>query len=100
MLIIAGRITFDEANTDQAMEVTNKMAAASQTEDGCHDYVFAMESPGVIRLFECWGSDEALNAHMQAPHMAEFGGALGALGVTGMDLKRYEVSSVGPFPPS
>ena len=51
---------------------------------------------GVVRVFEEWQEQAALDAHFEAPHMAAFMGKMGGLGITGMDVKKYEVSSVGP----
>ena len=49
-------------------------------------------------MFEKWQSQADLDAHFATPHMAEFGAALGSCGVTGMDVKKYVVSSEGDVP--
>ena len=97
MIDIAGTGTLPPENTEAFMAAANEMAAASQAEDGNIDYCFSVQEPGKIRIFECWESEEALGAHFTASHMASFGAAIGDLGVTGMDLKKYQVSSVGPL---
>lgn len=99
MLIVAGTITFDPAKTDQAKVAASKMMAATHEEEGNVEYNFAvdMADPSLIRLFEVWDSQAALDAHMGMPHMAEFGAAVGEIGVTGMDILKYEISSSGPL---
>ena len=50
-----------------------------------------------IRVFEQWESQEALDLHFASPHMEKFRKTLGELGITGMDMKRFEIESVGPL---
>ena len=97
MIVIAGTGTLTPENTEAFMEAANEMAAASRAEDGNLEYVFSVESPGKVRFFEIWESEEALGAHFTAPHMAAFGAAIAELGITGMDGKKYQVSSVAPL---
>ena len=97
MIVIAGTGSLPPENTDAFMAAANKAAAACRNEDGNIEYCFSVEAPGKIRIFECWESEEALGPHFTAPHMAAFGAAIGELGVTGMDLQKYQVSSVGPL---
>lgn len=99
MLIVAGTITFDPANTEAAKAAASKMMAATMEEPGCQDYVFSIDmSDGAsIRVFEIWDSDEDLQAHFQTPHMAEFGAAIGGLGISGRDIVKYQVSSSEPL---
>ena len=97
MIVIAGTGTLTPENTEAFMEAANEMAAASRAEDGNLEYVFSVEAPGKVRFFEIWESEEALGAHFTAPHMAAFGAAIAELGITGMDGKKYQVSSVAPL---
>ncbi|MFV2040264.1 MAG: putative quinol monooxygenase, partial [Acidimicrobiales bacterium] len=98
MLIVAGTISFDPSKTEEARAAVSKMMAATHEEAGNIEYVFSidMTDPGVMRLFEVWESQDALDAHFVAPHMEEFGVAVRELGVTGRDLLKYQVSSTGP----
>ena len=97
MIVIAGTGSLPPENTDAFMAAANEMAAASRAEDGNLEYCFSVEAPGKIRFFEIWESEEALGAHFTAPHIAAFGAAINELGITGMDGKKYEVSSVSPL---
>lgn len=97
MIVIAGTGSLPPENTDAFMAAANEMAAASRAEDGNIEYCFSVEAPGKIRFFEIWESEEALGAHFTAPHIEAFGAAINELGITGMDGKKYEVSSVSPL---
>ncbi|WP_420639245.1 putative quinol monooxygenase [Candidatus Poriferisocius sp.] len=97
MIVIAGTGALPPENTEAFMAAATEMAAASRAEEGNIEYCFSVEAPGKVRFFECWESEEALTAHFTAPHIATFGAAIGELGMTGMDGKKYQVSSVGPL---
>ncbi|WP_419918777.1 putative quinol monooxygenase [Candidatus Poriferisocius sp.] len=97
MIVIAGTANLPPENTEAFMAAAGEMATASRAEGGNLDYCFSVQEPGRIRIFECWESEEALAEHFKAPHMASFGATIGDLGLTGMDLQKYQVSSVGPL---
>jgi quinol monooxygenase YgiN len=77
-----------------------KMRAATLKEAGCIEYQAYADrgDPGTLFMFEKWKDQAALDAHFTSPHMAEFGAALGGLGIRGMDVKKYVVSSEGGVP--
>jgi quinol monooxygenase YgiN len=99
MLIIAGTLNLPPENRAKLLEAAKPLMQASQAEDGCDAYLM-MPDPfddGRVRIFERWASEEALAQHFAQPHMAEFGGSIGALGVTGSDLLKYQIASSGPL---
>jgi quinol monooxygenase YgiN len=97
MIIVAGTLSFDPTNADALAAGFDKMQAASLAEDGClhYDYYLDRKNPGTVLMFEKWESEEALAAHMQTPHMAEFGGVMGGIGITGVDIKKYSGATEG-----
>lgn len=99
MLVIAGTISLDPAKREDAIAAAREMMTATQAEPGCISYTFSadLSDDGTFRLFEEWQDQAALDAHFQAPHMAAFQAKMGGFGIRGMDVKRYEVSSVGPI---
>jgi quinol monooxygenase YgiN len=99
MLVIAGRIEIDPANKQVAVAAAVEMMAETRREAGCISYTFSgdLAEPGRILVFEEWESQEALDAHFASPHMARFQKAMGGFGIREMDVKRYEVASVGPI---
>ena len=99
MLVIAGHVKIDPAKVDEATPAALEMMRETHKEAGCLSYTFAaaLEDPGTFRIFEEWESQEALDAHFQAPHMAAFQKAMGGFGVKEMVVHRYEISKKGPL---
>ncbi|HEX3897883.1 MAG TPA: antibiotic biosynthesis monooxygenase [Mycobacteriales bacterium] len=99
MILILGRGRVHADQRDAALAAAAAMSAASTAEAGCLEYSFwtAAEDPNAIGLVERWESDEALTAHMSAPHMGAFITAIGPTLDGGMDVVKHEVSSFGPL---
>ena len=95
MVIIAGTIQMDPDKVADAMPAIVALMTATWAEDGCIDYVLSADPvrAGGIRIFEKWASDEALGAHMKAPHMGVFQKAIRGCGVTGMSVDKFEIAS-------
>ena len=68
-----------------------KMSLASKAEDGCGAYEFAwdIQDPNVLRIFEQWDSQQAIDGHFAAPHMAEYRTRVAGL-VKGVSLQVLE----------
>jgi quinol monooxygenase YgiN len=75
------------------------MMAATREEPGCISYTFSADlgDESLFHIFEEWESQEALDAHFQAPHMAVFQGKLGEIGVREMKVQKYDVAGVTPL---
>ncbi len=99
MLVIAGWIRLDPEKHDDAVAAALPMMEATQAEAGCISYVFSADlaDRGLFRLFEEWESQEALDAHFRAPHMAIFQKAMGGLGISETHIQKYQIASVGPI---
>jgi len=99
MLVIAGTISLDPAKRDDAIAAAVEMMEETRKEPGCISYTFSADltSPGDFRIFEEWESQDALDAHFKAPHMAKFQGVAAGLGIQEMTVQKYQVSSVGPI---
>lgn len=97
MLVIAGTIRLDPAKRDAAIAAAKAVMAATGKEPGNNAYVFSADltDDGLFHIFEEWVDEAALGAHFQAPHMAEFGKAMGGFGVKESKLTKYEVSGSG-----
>jgi quinol monooxygenase YgiN len=100
MLVVAGTITLDPTKRSAAEAAFDRMRAATLAEAGCLAYQAYLDrtDPGTVFIFEKWRDQAALTAHFATPHMAEFGQALGSLGVAAMDVRKYEVSAEGDVP--
>jgi quinol monooxygenase YgiN len=95
MIVVSGTLTIDPAKADLAEELTSKLVAETRKESGnvSYEYFRSHGDAGRWNVFEEWESEDALNTHMASPHMAEFMGAAGDLGITGVDIQRYDVSA-------
>ena len=99
MLVIAGQIRIDPANRDAAVAAARTMMEETHKESGCISYTFSedLDEAGCFHIFEEWESQDALDAHFKAPHMATFQGTIPKLGLKEMKVQRYEIASVGPL---
>ena len=95
MIIIAGEARIGEASLDAAREAARVMAEKSTAEDGCHVYSFAedLNEPGLFRIFEKWETQEALDAHFQTPHMADFQAAMATWDVQSVKATKYQIAA-------
>jgi quinol monooxygenase YgiN len=71
------------------------MLTATRAEDGCLTYSYAQDvaEPGLIRVFEAWRDQAALDAHFRAPHLAAWRASWPAHGVSDRRLTAYEVAA-------
>ena len=71
------------------------MLNATRAEDGCLDYSYAEDvgEPGLIRVFEVWRDQAALDAHFTKPHLAVWRATWPQFGVSDRRLFAYEVAS-------
>jgi len=99
MIVISGILELDPSKIDLAVELTNTLCAATRDEPGnvTYEYWRDPNNAGRVRVFEEWESDDAINAHMASPHMADFLGAAGDIGITGVDISRYDVETKSKF---
>lgn len=90
-ILITGVIDLDPAKHDEAVAVFSKAMAATRQDEGCVRYVFSadLDTPGRFHIAEEWESQEASDAHMTKPHLAEFFRAMGGLGVTGSSVTKW-----------
>ncbi len=80
MIVVNARIQTTPETVSVMRDAIIAMQAATLQEEGCEDYSFSVElaDPGAIRITERWATREALSAHFQTPHMAEFQKAMQA----------------------
>jgi len=99
MIVISGTITLDPAKADAAHEAIVTLVAATRAEPGNITYEYTRDhaDAGYWRVFEEWADQAAVDAHMGAPHMAEFMGAMGGFGIAGVDISTYAVDTKTKF---
>ncbi|WP_197422603.1 MULTISPECIES: putative quinol monooxygenase [unclassified Phenylobacterium] len=94
-ILIAGTVRVPRENLEAFRPHMEAMLAASRAEDGCLTYSYAVdvEDPGLIRVFEAWRDEAALQAHFQTAHMAAWRAAWPQFGVSDRRLSLYEVAA-------
>lgn len=94
-LVIAGTIRVPPGRLEAFRPHMRAMLAASRAEDGCLEYAYAEDvaEPGLIRVFEVWRDQAAIDAHFQTPHLAAWRAVWPEFGVSDRRLIAYEVAS-------
>jgi len=94
-LIIAGTVRVPTQNLERLKPHMLAMLTASRTEDGCITYSYAEDvaEPGLVRVYEAWRDQAALEAHFQTPHMATWRSHWPEFGVFDRQLKLYEIAA-------
>ena len=98
-VIIAGTVRVPPENLAAFKPHMAAMLAASRAEDGCVTYSYAEDvaEPGLVRVFEAWRDQAAIDAHFQTAHMAAWRAAWPGFGVSDRKLFAYEVASERPL---
>ncbi len=91
------RIQLSAESAAPYAEAAQAVVAATRQEDGCEWYGIATDvtDPCVVWISEQWASQAHLDAHLKTPHVAAFLEACASLEILDMEVRRYEVSSVG-----
>lgn len=93
--VIVAHIRLPVENLPAARAAIAPLVKDTLAEEGCIQYAFAEDvaEPGLLRISEIWASREALDAHMQAPHFADWRVAAGSLGITERKVNIFTVSA-------
>jgi quinol monooxygenase YgiN len=94
-VIIAGTMRLPPENLAALKPHMFTMLAASRAEDGCVTYSYAEDvaEPGLIRVYEVWRDQAAIEAHFKAPHMTPWRAACAELQVSDRKLFAYETAA-------
>ena len=94
-LLIAGTVRLPPENLERFKPHMQAMLSASRAEDGCLEYSYAEDvaEPGLIRVFETWRDQAALDAHFQTPHMATWRSHWPEFQVSDRRLTLYEIAA-------
>ena len=98
MLVIVGTFRVLPTSLDAARPAMRAMIEASRAEDGCigYDYAEDMLAPGLIHVTERWRDRAALDAHFNAPHIAEWRAAWPKLGIGERNLMLFDAGEPAP----
>ena len=91
-ILVTGTIEFDPAKREEAIAAVNTAVEATLKEEGCEGYAFSadLNDPGRFYIAEQWASQEAMDSHMQTPHLAALMAAWGTVGVTSASLTKWD----------
>jgi quinol monooxygenase YgiN len=94
-LIVAGTVRVPPENLDGLRPYMVAMMTATRGEDGCEAYAYAEDvaEPGLVRIFEIWRDQAALDAHFRTAHMAAWRAAWPSFAVSDRNLKAYEIAA-------
>ena len=94
-ILVTGYIRFDPAKLEAFTAAAASVMEASQAEDGVERYTYSADlvEPGLIHVYEQYAHQGAMDAHMASPHLAEFMGAAGSLGITAASLTKWDGAS-------
>lgn len=70
MIVLSVSLRVPPAELDALRPHIDVLVAASRAEPGCQVYTYAedMQDPGLLRVFEVYDDDAALEAHRRYPH--------------------------------
>jgi quinol monooxygenase YgiN len=99
MILVLGTVKLAPERLEGARSAMERMVAASRAEAGCIAYGYAQDllDPATVHVIEKWRDRAALDAHFATPHMAEWRGVMGELGLSGRDLKLHEIDDGAPI---
>ncbi len=92
MIIVMGQVRFGDGEIERLKPDLAANIKATRAEPGCAAYSYAVDAldPNLLHVTEEWSSEEAIDAHMQAPHMAALFAALGAARIESTRIDAYQ----------
>lgn len=99
MIIVSGVVTVRPERRAEAVEAMRRVVEATRHDTGClaYDFYTDVRDPNRFRVYEEWESDEALNAHLAAPHTQAFLAAIGPMAAAEPVVTRHEVAASHPL---
>ena len=92
MIIVTGQVRFADAEIERLTPAFRMNIQATRAEPGCARYAYAVDigDPNLLHVVEEWSDEEAVNAHMNTPHMAELMTAMGSAKIEAISINAYE----------
>ena len=81
ILTVVAVIKAKEGTEEKTKQALDALVNPTRAEEGCINFDFyqGTEDKGLFMFFENWTNREALDRHMQTPHIKAFGGQASAL---------------------
>jgi quinol monooxygenase YgiN len=95
MIVIHATFPIDPDSRERALELIRPLAEQSRAEDGVVDYRVAadVDDPNLLRFFEQYEDEAALEAHQETDHFGEFEAALPELLDGEPEVTQFDVDS-------
>lgn len=92
---VVARVKARSGMEDLFAEEMEPLVEASRSDAGCINYDLhrGLEDPSVFVLYENWSSNQALDEHLEQPHVQEWLGKLGDLADGEVEISRLEMIS-------
>ena len=92
MILVNGEVRFAAGEIERLRPALERNIAATREEPGCVHYAYAVDllDPDRLRVSEQWEDQASVDAHMAAPHMAEFRAACARAKVESAAIHAYE----------
>ena len=92
MIIVTGQARFAPGEIERLKPALRMNIQATRAEAGCARYSYAVDiaDPDLLHIAEEWSDEDAIAAHMAAPHMAELMTALGSARLETIRVDAYE----------
>jgi len=95
MIVVTATLPIDSDTREDALERIQNLVEQCQDDEGTLEYRAATDiaDPNLVRFFERYEDEAALEAHTQTDHYQEFSAALPELLAGKPEITRYEVDS-------
>ncbi len=92
MIIVTGQVRFADGEIERLTPAFLMNIQATRAEEGCARYAYAVDvaDPNLLHVIEEWSDEEAVNQHMNTPHMAELMKVMGAAKIEAIGINAYE----------
>lgn len=96
MIVVTAFAQVRPETRDAARDALLRAQTETVKEDGCESYRFyaAVDDDFAFVAVENWRDVEALQTHLQTPHIAELIGALTDILVSPLDIRAYDATRV------
>lgn len=92
-LTVVATMKAKSGKEEELKEEVLKLLTPTRAEEGClnYDLHFSDENPGEVMFYENWTSREALDAHLNTPHLIAFAAKHEELLASPVALKFYRM---------
>jgi quinol monooxygenase YgiN len=96
-IVIVARFKVKEGREADAVAAFERVGGLTHAEDGCERYAWVrdLEDRTSFALIEKWRDSDALTAHREAAHLAEFRASFEDLFAEPPSVRRYEQLGLG-----